>query len=500
MNPTEPIFPARPLRLALCADSSPQFLVRALEAELLNRNIPAEVRSWAFAAPQTVLKELQAFNPDWTGLWFCSEAEVLPTLAPLIEKLPGNLFCYTAATCDEGTCGSLALIRPETLRARVLKWNAALVELARTLPRLAVVDLDGLQAQRGRENTFDPRLWAIARVAFAPHAVPELARRTVDVLAARMGHLRKVLVTDLDDTLWDGRIGEVGSEGIDPDAPGFPAYRAWLGKLVSRGILLAAASRNDPEAVQAGLMRLNPLFPTSSFSAIECGWGSKCEMLRQIARRLHVGIDSLVFIDDRPEQRAEVRSELPEVAVPEIPEDPACRVEALARQSLFEAAQITAEDRVRVQTLRDEEQREAAAAACSPEAYIASLRQKLIPEPLTSANVERAAQLTQRCNQFNMRGTRHTAAELLGKRGWLYRLRDRFGELGLISVVVLEGNFIETWALSCRALNRGIEALILEHLRQQGQLIGAYRATPRNTRCRTVYAAHAFPHLPEETP
>ena len=154
---------------------------------------------------------------------------------------------------------------------------------------------------------------------------------------------------------------------------------------------------------------------------------------------------------------------------------------------------FSADDTLRAQSLRDDAARAEAAAALSPEAYVASLRQELIPEPLGPANLARAAQLTQRCNQFNMRGTRHTAAELAGKRGWVYRLRDRFGDLGAIGVVVLEGDFIETWALSCRALNRGVERLILAHLKAQGPIRGEYVPTPRNGRCATIYQENGVP-------
>ena len=122
-----------------------------------------------------------------------------------------------------------------------------------------------------------------------------------------------------------------------------------------------------------------------------------------------------------------------------------------------------------------------------------SRSQELLPEPLSPANLARAAQLTQRCNQFNMRGTRHTEAELAGKKGWVYRLRDRFGDLGTVGVVVLEGDFIETWALSCRALNRGVERLILDHLKAQGPVRGQYVPTARNGRCANVYKENGVP-------
>ncbi len=497
-QPSESPTPPAPLRIALFADSAPQMLARELEKALAQRAFFCAVRTWAFASPLTVRSELDAFKPDLLLVWWCSEAGELPDIAPLLS-LPYPLLCYSAVSCDEGTCGSLALTRPDALRSRILRWNDALIRLAQENPKLALVDLDLLQSRLGRTATFDPRLWEVARLAIAPAVLPEMARLTADVIASRLGRQRKVLITDLDNTLWEGEIAEVGAEGVDFDAPGRTAYRAWLSALARRGILLAVASRNEAGDVASALRRLDPLFPQVNFSAVETGWGAKSTMLRAIAKCLHVSTDSLVFIDDRPEQRAEVRQALPEVLVPELPSDPACWCEALAAANLFETPQITEDDQLRAQTLREDARRQEVAEGASPEAYIRSLEQELLPEPLTPANAPRAAQLTQRCNQFNMRGTRHTLDSLSGKRGWLYRLRDRFGDLGFISAVILEGDFIETWVISCRALNRGVESLILDHLRAQGNLVGAYRATPRNGRCKRLYAELNFPHRPEET-
>lgn len=482
-----------PLRLALFADSAPQPLARALEQELTARGFPAEARSWAFTSPLAVREELDAFRPDTVLVWWCAEAEAFPEVAPLLT-LPYRFQVYTMVTRDDGSCGSLSLTHAPALRARILDWNARLVALARAHANLSLIDLDLVQSRLGRNATFDPRLWEAARLALTPATFPEVARRTADALAASLGRVRKVLVTDLDGTLWSGVVSEVGPEGIDPEAPGRRAYRDWLKTLAARGVLLAVASRNDRATALAAFQHPAMELKPEAFLAFEADWGPKPAMLRRIAERLHVGTDALVFVDDRAEQRAEVRAALPEVAVPEMPADPALWVEFLARQNLFEAAQLTEDDALRARSLREEEARTAAAQTLSPEDYLASLRQELLPEPLGPANLARAAQLTQRCNQFNLRGTRHTEASLTGRAGWVYRLRDRFGDLGAVSAVVLDGPFVETWVLSCRALNRGVEALILDHLKRQvPNLCGEYRATGRNARCRTVYADHGVP-------
>lgn len=476
------------MRIAFFADSATQFVERELA-----RLTGAEVRAWPFAWPEAVRGELGAFAPDWVLVWACAEAARFPDVAPLL-RLPFRFVVPNMVTCDDGTMGSLALSEPTSLRARILAWNARLVALARANANLTAVDLDGVQARLGRGRTFDPRLWEVAAMALSPEGARAFAGRVADALRAARGQVRKVLVTDLDGTLWDGIVSEVGPEGIDPEGPGRRAYRDWLRALAARGVLLAVASHNDADVARAAFGRPGMEMTPGDFLAFEAGWGPKPDMLRRIAARLHVGTDALVFVDDRPEQRAQVREALPEAAVPEMPEDPARWVGFLAEQNLFECAQLTEDDRLRAQSLRDDAARAEAAAALPPEDYLASLEQTLTPEPLGPGNLARAAQLTQRCNQFNMRGTRHTEADLAGREGWVYRLRDRFGDLGAVSAVVLEGDFIETWVISCRALNRGVERMILDHLRaRRPGLRGEYVPTARNGRCANIYKENGVP-------
>ena len=476
------------MRIALFADSATPFVERALV-----RLTGAEVKTWPFTWPLAAQDDLRVYKPDWVLVWACAEAAQFPDVTPLLA-LPFRFIAPNLVTRDDGTMGSLALSEPPSLRARILAWNARLVQLAQTHVNLSLVDLDGVQARLGRDKTFDPRLWEVASLALTPEGAEAFAARVADVLRAAAGQVRKVLVTDLDGTLWDGIVSEVGPEGIAPEGPGRRAYRDWLRTLAARGVLLAVASHNDQDVARAAFNRSDMEMTPEDFLAFEADWGPKPDMLRRIAARLHVGTDALVFVDDRPEQRAQVREALPEVAVPEMPADPARWVEFLAGQNLFEAAQLTADDRLRAQSLRDNAARAEAAATLSPEAYLASLNQELSAEPLGPGNLARAAQLTQRCNQFNMRGTRHTEADLAGRRGWVYRLRDRFGDLGAIAAVILEGDFIETWVISCRALNRGVERMILDHLRAQcPTLHGDYVPTDRNGRCATIYKDYGVP-------
>ena len=483
------------LRIALFADSAPQFLVRALQAQATALGTPCEVQSYAFTSPLAVQEELAAFQPDFVLLWRCAEAVTDAPAEPLepILELPYTFIAYTMVSRDDGAYGSCALTQERSLRKRLLRFNLHLAELAEARHNLHLIDLDWLQSQRGRAATFDPRLWETASLAFTPQTYPAMATATLQLINALRGQIHKVLVTDLDNTFWGGIIGESGSDAVNPDAPGFKAYRQWLRALASRGILLAIASHNDRNAVEAQFAKADLGLSLEDFLVCEINWEPKAEMLKRIAAQLHVNLDSLVFIDDRLEQREQVRAALPQVTVPELPDDPACRLPFLSSANLFETPRITADDCQRARTFKEEALRETAAQTLSRAEYIASLEQVLIAEPLSPENCERAAQLTQRCNRFNMRGTRHTAAELAQRRGWVYALRDKYGDLGTISVVVLDGDVIETWVMSCRVFNRDVETLILNHLKSVAPIRGAYRATERNTLCEHIYANHGIP-------
>lgn len=481
-------------RIALFTDSAPQFLERELRAQAeISGGI--ELRTYAFTSPLAVQEELATFAPDAVIWWSCAEALTAaePDPPEAVLDLPYTFIACTMVQRDDGACGSAALTWERSLKRRILHWNDRLIRLAEARSNLHLVDLDAIQSRLGRTVTFDARLWEAAALALTPLATTHLARALWQTLRALNGAVHKVLVTDLDNTFWGGITGESGADAVNPDAPGHRAYRAWLHTLAERGILLAIASHNDRPAVEA-LFHAHPLtFTLDDFQCCEINWDPKPQMLTRIAAALNVSTDALVFIDDRKEQRKQVRDALPEVAVPEMPADPACWMEFLSAENLFETPRITADDCHRVQTFREAVARETVAQTLSREDYIASLEQVLSAEPLDATNCERAAQLTQRCNRFNLRGTRHTAAELAGRTGWVYRLKDRFGDLGIISTVILDGENIETWVMSCRVFNRDVETLILNHLKRQLNVHGEYRATERNQACAEVYLRHGIP-------
>ena len=482
-------------RIALFSDCTSQLLVRELRLQAPNYFDAIDIQEYPFTSPLAVQEELKHYNPDAVILWNCSEmmSEKQPEpLAPILA-LPYTFLVYTMVSRDDGAFGSSALSSTQSLRKRILQWNLDLLQLATVFKNLYIVDLDLLQSRLGRVQTFDARLWETAKLALSPTATSYIATDTLSLLSALNGRVNKVLVTDLDNTVWGGITGEGGADSVNPDAPGHRAYRRWLQQLASRGILLAIASHNDYSTVETLFNTYHLEFRLSDFQACEINWDPKAEMLKRIAAKLHIHLDSIVFIDDRREQREAVREALPQVTVPELPTDPALWMEYLSQAHLFETPRITTDDLLRIKTFQADVTRAEFAQTLSRDEYIRSLQQELITEPLNENNCERAAQLTQRCNRFNMRGTRHTAAELLNRKGWVYALRDRFGDLGIVSAVILDGNTIETWVMSCRVFNRDVEIMILNHLKSIAPIRGEYCPTDRNIMCRNIYQANGIP-------
>jgi FkbH-like protein len=325
-------------------------------------------------------------------------------------------------------------------------------------------------------------------------------------------------VVDLDNTLWGGVIGEDGLAGIQvgPDGIGnaFLAFQQELEKLWRRGILLAVCSKNNSDDALAALSQHpDMILRPSHFAAMRINWQSKSTNIREIAHELNIGLDSLVFLDDNPVERAVVSSEISEVLTPEMPQDPAGYRRALLEiVGVFDTLAFTDEDRQRNQQYAEQRARLEAQAEMvqtgSLDDYLASLEIVVDIEPVTPVTLPRVAQLTNKTNQFNLTTRRYTEGEIADKQagGSLVltaRVRDRFGDSGLTGVVIADPSGDELWTidtllLSCRVMGRGVEAALLssvvEGARDAGAtcLQGWYLPTQKNDVVRDTYHSLGF--------
>lgn len=364
-------------------------------------------------------------------------------------------------------------------------------------------DCEHLASQVGLTNWHDPGMWYMAKLGFSQTAVPYFAHRFAALIAAAKGRSRRVLILDLDNTLWGGVIGDDGVEGICIGAgsalgEAFLDVQRMAALLKSRGIVLAVSSKNDEAVAKLAFEQHSGMcLRFEDFAAFRANWDDKASNIRHIGRMLNLGLDSFVVVDDNPAEREIVRRTLPEVAVPEIGSDPAEYPRIVMAAGYFESVSFSGEDRQRAQMYRENAERAGAMEIIADmDAYLASLAMQLRIRPFDRPGRDRIVQLINKSNQFNLTTRRYSAAEVeaMERDASVFTLqaslKDRFGDNGMISVVICRPDshdwVIDTWLMSCRVLKRRVEEQILEYVlgraREAGakRLKGIYRPTAKN--------------------
>ena len=381
-----------------------------------------------------------------------------------------------------------------------------------------LLDLAQASARDGIDAWFDVSRWLQGKMEIAPQAAPRYGELLARLIGALRGRSRKCLVLDLDNTLWGGVLGDEGAAGIvlgEGSARGEAhlALQRYAKLLKHRGVILAVCSKNEPALAQAAFqdhpeMALRP----PDIAAFVANWKDKVENLRDIAQRLNIGLDSMVFVDDDPVERARVRDALPMVAVPELPSDPALYVRCIARGGYFEAVSFTDDDLGRGAQYTGNAQREALRGdSYNVEEFLRGLEMVVTHGPVTAVDLARATQLINKTNQFNITTKRYSPDEVgrfAADPGWLtlqFRLADRFGDNGLVSVMLLRpvgddprALDMDTWVMSCRVFGRRLEheviAIAVEAARSRGieSLLAEYIPTERNGVIRDVFEDLGF--------
>ena len=411
--------------------------------------------------------------------------------------------------------GSLDAVLWGGWRNTIESLNARIAEYAMAHAGMYVHDVHYLASLLGTEQWFDLSQYSAYKLAIRYESMPFVAMHAANVVKAILGRTKKCLVLDLDNTLWGGIIGDDGMEGIQigketPEAEAYTAFQRYLLALKERGALLAVCSKNEEAVAKSGFSHQDTVLQLDDFVAFQANWEPKDQNVRRIANMLNIGLDSLVFLDDNPMERAIVREHVPEVAVPEVTGgDVASYIRAIERNGYFETVSISEDDRKRSEAYRANQQRvEMEAVASSYEGFLLSLDMRAEIAPFRRIYYDRIAQLTNKSNQFNLTTRRFTRADIEriaedSRYITLYgRLQDRFGDNGLVSVVIAEKEgkdvHIRLWLMSCRVLKRGVEEAMMEELvkkvRLAGgeKLIGYYYPTAKNGMVRDFYRAHSF--------
>lgn len=396
----------------------------------------------------------------------------------------------------------------------IAEMNRRLAAIVRDTPGAYLVDYDGLVCRFGRMNWVNENQWQTTRLPVASAHIGDLAHEWARHVRVAVLPSRKVLVTDLDNTLWGGVLGEVGAEGIvvGREHPGWryqQIQRALL-DLHRRGILLTIASKNDhTEALECIDSHPEMLLRSRHFSAVRINWNDKAQSVEEIAAELSVGIDSLVFLDDNPVERENVRLRRPEVHVIDLPADPAGFAAALQSDPSFDSLALTEDDRSRNRYYAQQrERRTAEDGTRSREEFLEILGQKVKIARADNRSSARIAELTRKTNQLNLTTRRYSPAEIgsmvqaRGVEVLTVRVEDRFGDNGIVGVAILRklGQRVEidTLLLSCRVIGRMIETAVLSYLvdftEEWGatEIVGWFRPTAKNAPTKEVYREHGF--------
>ena len=493
-------------RLAVIGDCATQQLATALRGESVRRDFQLTVLDADYNQMEAQLldphSEVYEFRPDYILLFASYEklklrfydtapaaragfaSAEMERFTSLWQAIAANsrakVLMFDFPEAEDSVFGSYALRTPVSFGFQVRKLNLLFSEtIAADYAYVYPISLSAVQTALGRAEFYQDRTWYLAKMAVCTDALPAVAARILDTVIALSGRVKKCVVVDLDNTLWGGVIGDDGIDGIQlgelGDGPAFAALQHWLLELKRRGILLAVCSKNNDDTAREPFEKHPEMvLRLDDFAAFVANWENKAQNILQIQKTLNIGMDSFVFLDDNPFERNLVREMLPDVTVPELPEDPAEVPAYLASLHLFEAVSFSEEDAARTAQYQAEASRTAAQAKFqSYDEYLKALDMKGEILPFDSFHFPRIAQLTQRSNQFNLRTQRYSEADIAAMAqdpDYFTRymtLADRYGEHGLISVVICKKYaedtlFIDTWLMSCRVLRRGVEECLFD--------------------------------------
>lgn len=417
---------------------------------------------------------------------------------------------------EDTVFGSYATKVASSFTYQVRKLNMGLMDLSQQYANLFICDIAGLQNKLGRETMFAPNVYVSTEMVLSIDALPYVASRVMDIICAIKGQFKKCLILDLDNTLWGGVIGDDGLEGIQLGhglgiGKAFTEFQMWVKKLKQRGIIICVASKNDEDTAKEPFEKHpDMVLKLEDIAVFQANWETKVDNIRTIQRILNIGFDSMVFLDDNPFERNIVRENIPAITVPELPEDPGEYLEYLYSQNLFETASYSQADKDRTKQYQVEAKRVSLQKTFHSEAdFLKSLDMISVVRGFNAFNIPRVAQLSQRSNQFNLRTVRYTEADIetLAQDNDVidlcFTLEDKFGDNGLIAVIIMkkqdkETLFIDTWLMSCRVLKRSMENFtlntIVEFARQKGfkRIIGEYLPTPKNKMVEQHYPCLGF--------
>lgn len=416
---------------------------------------------------------------------------------------------------NDSVFGNYANKTTDSFLYQLRKINFMLMSLAMENSNLFITDVSSLYASKGYEYATARNLYINNGLVYSLDFSVAIAKTITDQILAIHGKFNKCLILDLDNTTWGGIIGDDGIENIQIGELGigkaFTELQKWAKQLKERGIILCICSKNTESIAKEPFEKHPDMeLKLDDIAVFVANWENKVDNIKFIQQVLNIGFDSMVFLDDNPFERNMVRTAIPEMTVPELPEDPSLYLPYVESLNLFETASYSALDKDRTSQYQVEAQRNVLQKSFANEhEFLESLEMHSIVEPFNKFNIPRVAQLTQRSNQFNLRTVRYTDedAKLISEskefKTFTFTLNDKYGEYGLIAIVILKeldtkNVFIENWLMSCRVLKRGMENFTLNCLVNSYKntnfeyLVGEYIQTPKNNLVKDHYEKLGF--------
>lgn len=401
------------------------------------------------------------------------------------------------------------------LRHFIESLNEKIASYANNNPKFYINDIHYLSAKIGIDNWFNRQQYYSYKFAINYKYTPYFSFNIAKIIKAVIGKSKKCLVVDLDNTIWGGVIGDDGVENIKignetPLGEAYTEFQKYCLLLKQRGVLLAVNSKNSEDIAKSGFEHPDSVLKFEDFVSFKANWNSKDANMIDIADEINVGLDSLVFIDDNPVERELIREQLPMVAVPEVnPNDIFSYIQAIENNGYFETVALSGDDLVRnEQYISNKKRQDFEKSSNSYDVFLKSLEMEAEIQPFKEVYFNRIAQLTNKSNQFNLTTKRFTRADIesFSKKDnyiTLYgRLKDRFGDNGLVSVVIGEIRndelHIILWLMSCRVLKRNMEHAIFDRIVHECQnrgirrIVGYYYKTNKNIIVSELYNSFGF--------
>ena len=540
--------PGQKCKIALLGDTATQLLATALVGEAASRNTALDLYEGEYSQVERQLldatSEVYQFDADFILIFQSTHKlgehhsllpaerqaaladERLAFIASVCENeamKSKKIICMNYPEIDDTVFGSYANKVTTSLTYQVRKLNYELMNLAGQYPNLYICDIAGLQNKLGRDVMFAPNVYVSTEMTLSVDALPYVASRVMDIVCAVRGQFKKCLILDLDNTVWGGVIGDDGLEGIQLGhglgiGKAFTEFQMWVKKLKQRGIIICVASKNNEDTAKEPFEKHpDMVLKLDDIAVFQANWETKVDNIRTIQSILNISFDSMVFLDDNPFERNMVRENIPGITVPELPEDPGEYLEYLYGLNLFETASYSQADKDRTKQYQVEAKRVSLSKTFTNEAdFLKSLNMVSVVSGFTKFNMPRVAQLSQRSNQFNLRTVRYTEADIAALAAdedvidLSFTLEDKFGDNGLIAVIIMkrqdaETLFVDTWFMSCRVLKRGMENFTLntmvERARRAGYkyIIGEYLPTPKNKMVEGHYQGLGFQPVADAT-